>query len=92
MGAFASLSERLNHIFSKLTKRGSYKLFVDDFNDLLGRVKALQNFLSHGFFRNVGTEFFCDLNIYVRFQQRYAHFAHGGLYFKLGKPAALCKF
>ena len=50
---------------------------MDDLDHLLRRGEALHHFLAHGLFGDGGDEVLGDLVVYVGFQQRHAHFAHG---------------
>ena len=67
------------------------EFLVDDFNDLLGGVEALQNLLPHRLFGYVRDELFGDEDIDVRLQKRDAHLAHRSFDFQLGQAAVLCQ-
>jgi len=49
------------------------ELIVNDFDDLLPRLNALDDFLAEGFCFDALDEVARDLEIHVRFQQRHAH-------------------
>ena len=53
------------------------QLFIDDFDDHLGRGQAGHDLGADGALRDFRREVFCDLVADVRFQQRQPHFAHG---------------
>ena len=68
------------------------ELLVDDLDDLLGGVEALQDLLPHRLGGDVGDELFGDEDVDVRLQKGDAHLAHGRLDLQLGQPAALGQF
>ena len=50
---------------------------VNDFNNLLPWLHAGEHLLAEGFFLHAGNEPLGHLEIYIRLQQRQAHFAQG---------------
>ena len=63
----------------------SNQFFVDDFDYLLPRGKAFQNFLTDGAFRHFADEVLCNGVVDVGFKQSHAHFAHCLFDFQFGK-------
>ncbi len=64
------------------------QLLVDDLDDLLAGVQALQHFSADGPLADARHEVLDDLVVDVRLEQGEANLAHGGIDVRLGDAAA----
>ena len=71
--------------FAVRAAHNSYKLFVDDFDNLLSRIESFEYIVAYGFLTYVVDKFFDNGEIYVRLKKGYTYFAHCLLDFEFGQ-------